>query len=121
MAISDLLYVATHLQVNTSVVPAGFNYDYNVDKPERVYSPDEVFGPLSTYEFKDFYSRFYSMETRSWTDGGTFPAEEKALVLVQQVAYDLYLRSLIDWNIGRDAMKELEYRKFLAQKLIAIC
>jgi hypothetical protein len=117
----ELLDVARSININD--VPPTFEFTYSVDEPISVLSPTEAFSDPLICPFADLFNGSYNAETKTWKDGdpGNLPLDIKAEVLLQQLAYDAYIESLVSWEALYQNNRWAEYRKHLAQILIDVC
>lgn len=122
--VTDLLYVATNIDVISNPVHGDFTPDLSsLAPPLNPGSLDERFGIGSWYEWSDLYVRFYNKEANIWTDGssGVVNADAKADVETQRIALMIYDSQVKDFNVTVCIQKDIQWRKRVAQDLIDIC
>ena len=122
--VTDLLYVATNINLCCNPIPEDFIPDMTgYTKPEDPGSLDSKFGVDSGYEWEDLYLRWYDKETNTWKDGdgGIVNADAKADVETHLIAINIYNSELSQYNYDYNVQKDVQWRKYMAQKLIDVC
>lgn len=122
--VTDLLYVATNINLCCNPIPQDFIPDMTgYTKPEDPGSLDSKFGVDSGYEWEDLYLRWYDKETNTWKDGdgGIVNADAKADVETHLIAINIYNSELSEYNYDYNVQKDVQWRKYMAQKLIDVC
>jgi len=121
--VTDLLYVATHYNPNLYVNMVGFEPDMGeVLQPLDPGSLDSKFGAGSGYEHSDIYQSYYDVSNDSWKpNDGIVTADIKADITYQKEALRIYNAEMIIYTREYNIQKEVQWRKFMAQKLINAC
>ena len=122
--VTDLLYVATNLNLCCNPIPENFIPDMTrYTKPVNPGSLDSMFGELSDYEWKNYYIGFYDKVNNVWTDGnpGVVPGDTKADIETQLIAINIYEAALSQYNYDYAVQRDVQWRKYMAQKLIDVC
>lgn len=122
--VTDLLYVATHLNLCGKPIPDEF-----IPNTETLVPPidpgtlDSHFGTSSGYEFSNLFVKYYNQVTNLWTDGiaNLVPAEVRADVREVYVAILIYQEALKQYNYQYNIQKDVQWRKSMAQALIEAC
>lgn len=122
--VTDLLYVATGLNLCCNPIPDNFTPDMgDTVAPIDPGSLDSLFGPESDFEFRDDYAKWYDSINNIWKDGdpGVVSAEPKALVAAQIEAIRIYNEELAEYNYLYNIQREVQWRNTMAQALIDVC
>lgn len=122
--VTDLLYVATHLDLCCAPIPGQFSPDISsLIAPLSPGTLDSNFGASSGYEFSDYFMRYYDQTTNTWTDGvaNVVPADVRADVYEVYVAILIYQEALRQYNYLVGIQKDVQWRKTMAQALIEAC
>ncbi len=123
--VTDLLYVSTHVALPFEP-PVDFEFEYEVSPPIEVLSPTAKFSSDLLYEFASFFRAFYDPILKRWKDEfpgnpGNLPLEMKADVLIQEIAYALYLQDKKVYDFAASNNRWAAYRAYMAQVLIDRC
>lgn len=127
MAISDLLYVATHLNLCCNPIPELFVPDMGSELPpveaESLQSKFGTPGCCTDPEWSGYFMRMYDQATNTWKDSteSLAPAELKVAVAEQLTAITIYkeLKATYDYNYG--VQRDLQWRRHIAEQLIVLC
>lgn len=122
--VTDLLYVATNINLCCNPIPDSFVPDLDgIHRPTDPGSLDSKFGAGSGYEFTTLYTRFYNKVTNTWTDGvsGIVNADVKADVETQLDAINIYNEALKTYEHTLLVQRDVQWRKYMAQALIDVC
>lgn len=122
--VTDLLYVATHLNLCCNPIPESFvPVDIGVEAPIDPGSLEATFGAGSGYEFEDLYVAYYDAATNTWRDGESafVPADVKADVATHLEALVIYEGLLAEYNEVYNVQREVQWKKHVAQALIDVC
>lgn len=121
---STLINVAKDLNLCYNPIPEDFIPDMSAfTKPLDPGSLDSMFGELSDYEWKNYYIAYYDKVNNTWTDGnpGVVPGDTKADIETQLIAINIYEAALSQYNYDYAVQRDVQWRKYMAQKLIDVC
>ena len=122
--VTDLLYVATNINLCCNPIPENFIPDMTgYTKPTNPGSLDSMFGVGSGYQWSEYYIAYYEKLNNTWTDGdtGVVNADTKADIETQLIAINIYETDLSQYNYDYTVQRDVQWRKYMAQKLIDVC
>lgn len=120
--VTDLLYVATNIDISTSPVPDAFITDTTgLMVPVQPQSLDQAFGFGSFYPFSTQFTQYYDQVANVWRDGNIVPANVRADVLIQLEAIQLYQAAFVTYMYLYNIQRDVQWRKTIAQALITAC